>query len=114
MHRESKGEPLTACQTLYIYLGIAALVGVGLGLLVSFVYEFLRKPLGLDESSSSQSRTAKQYRTDKRKRKAKAAAPLMTAGYLSPSHLSMSDGARMRRNKGLLSQTIMEEMDSDY
>jgi hypothetical protein len=114
MRRESEGEPLTACQTLYIYLGIAALIGVGLGFVVSFIYDFLRKPLGLDELPPPQNRTAKQYRTDKRKRKAKAEAPLMTAGYLSPSHLSMSDGTRRRRNKGLLSQTIMEEMDSDY
>ena len=108
---------LTAHQTLYIYLGIAALVGIGLGLTISFVYDSLRKPLGLDEtqeSRASRERTAKQYRTDKRKRKAKAEAPLMTAGYLSPSHLSLSDGARRARSKGLLSQTIMEEVDSDY
>lgn len=105
---------LTSHQTLYIYLGIAALVGIGLGLLVSFVYNALRKPLGLDESPQPKGRTAKQYRTEKRKRKTKAEAPLITAGYLSPSHLSTSEGARRARNKGLISQTILEEMDSDY
>lgn len=102
-------------QTLYIYLGIAAIVGIALGVFVSFVYNLLRKPLGLDQEPQPPGRTAKEYRIEQRKRKAKAEAPLVTAGYLSPSYLSMSDGMRKgNRGKGLLSQTIMEEVDSDY
>ena len=88
---------------------------MALGLLVSFTYDLLRKPLGLDHDPAAPRRTAKQYREDKCKRKAKAEAPVITAGYLSPSYLSLSDGVRKgNRGKALISQTIMEEMDSDY
>ena len=102
-------------KTLYIYLGIAALVGVGLGLLVSFTYDALRKPLGLDQDPQQPGRTAKQYREEKRKRKTKAEAPQITAGYVSPNNVSLPDGVRKsKRGKGVATQTIMEELDSDY
>lgn len=56
----------------------------------------------------------------KRKQKVKAEAPLISSGTLSPNgvspgYLSLSDGTRKApRSRGLLGQTIMEEMDSDY
>lgn len=88
---------------------------MGLGFLVSFTYDALRKPLGLDNEPQQPGRTAKQYREEKRKRKTKAEAPQITAGYASPNNLSMSDGkSKTKRGKGLASQTIMEELDSDY
>jgi hypothetical protein len=86
-----------------------------LGLLLALIYGSMKKPLGLDSKPEPQGRTAKQYREEKHKRKAKSETPIMSPGYLSPSHLSMSDSSRRAgRGKGLLSQTIMEEVDSDY
>lgn len=102
-------------QTLYIYLGIAALVGITLGLLISLIAGSLNKILGLEPESTPPGRTAKQYREARRKQRVKAEAPLMSPGYISPGYLSLSDGMRKgNRGKGLISQTIMEEVDSDY
>lgn len=91
-------------------------MGLTGGLLINYIYRFLRGILRLDSGSQPTGRTAKQYRKEKRKQKARAEAPLMSSGNLSPSYLSMSDGVRKgnRAAKGLISQTIMEEMDSDY
>ena len=108
-------------QTLYVYLGIAALVGGALGLLIYLLFNSLSDILGLRSSpttadDASTGRTAKQYREERRKQKAKAEAPLMSPGYHSPGYGSLSDGMRKgnRVGKGLISQTIMEEMESDY
>ena len=101
-------------QTLYIYLGIAALVGIALGLILSLTYSSLGSLLGLNYQPAAPGRTAKQYREEKRKSKAQAEAPLMSPGYISPGHGSLSDGMRRNRGEGLIAQTIAEEMDSDY
>lgn len=102
-------------------MGVAALVGSALGLLIFVLFDSLSSILGLKSSTapveeSSAGRTAKQYREEKRKQKAKAEAPLMSPGPASPGYLSLSDGMRKgnRVGRGLISQTIMEEMDSDY
>ncbi|KAK4543153.1 hypothetical protein LTR36_005931 [Oleoguttula mirabilis] len=111
---------LVRFETLYIYLGVAAIAGLTVGLAVSYAYGSLSSLLRLgSEPESAPGRTAKEYRVAKRTEKAKLEAPLMTAGAhspaaVSPSHMSMSDSARKaRRSKGLLNQTIME-VDSDY
>jgi hypothetical protein len=89
-------------------------VGIALGLLLAFIYGSLQGPLGLDSQPEPRGRTAKEYRQEKRKRKAKAEVPLMSPTYLSPAQLSQSDsGRKSRRSKGLISSTIMEEVDSD-
>jgi hypothetical protein len=113
-------------QTIYIYLGVAALVGLAIGVIVNYVHGSISGALALNSvPEPPPGRTVKQYREAKRKQKARVeaahASPVMLSPanisptQLSPSYLSMSDGARVsRRSKGLLSQTIMEEMDSDY
>ncbi|KAK3717733.1 hypothetical protein LTR37_005504 [Vermiconidia calcicola] len=93
-------------ETLYIYLGIAAITGVVLGLVVSLIYRILRGPLGLDSEPASSGRTAKQYREEKRKQRA----PLMSPGLVPPIYVSSRGN---RGGKGLLPHTITEEMDSD-
>ena len=90
------------------------MVGIIGGLLISYIYSTLHGALRLDAQPEPprKTRTAKQYRESKRKEKAQAEAPLMSSGYMSLSD-GMSIG-RQRGSKGLLAQTIMEEMDSDY
>nr|POE56793.1 hypothetical protein CFP56_33765 [Quercus suber] len=112
---------LVKFETVYIYLGVAALTGIAVGLLVSFIYRSLHSTLRLDtERSVKPTRTAKEYREGKRKQQIKAESSVMSPSVLSPRHLSpdqlsLSDGVRRgQRARGLLNQTIMEEIDSEF
>ncbi|KAF2766715.1 hypothetical protein EJ03DRAFT_174048 [Teratosphaeria nubilosa] len=122
---------LARLETLYIYLGIAALVGLGIGFGVSYVYGSLARLLRFDREpekpSRKPTRTAKHYRETKRKVKVAAETPrisspplsspeIVTAGTISPPlYVSASDGIRKaRRTRGLLNQIIREEADSDF
>ena len=113
-------------QTLYIYVGIAAIVGLVIGLAVKYIYGSLTSILRLDpEPARPISRSAREYREAKQAKKAKAEAPLMSSGSallenalpnpVFAGHLSTSDGGMStgRRSKGLQTQIIMEEV-SDY
>lgn len=81
---------------------------------MNLIYGSLNSFLGLDAETEKTERTAKQYRKDKRKQKAKAEAPLISSGQFAPGYPSLPDGVRKpNRNKSLVAQTIMEEMDSD-
>jgi len=92
-------------------------VGIAIGLAQHYLYSRLSKLLRLDSKpkASPPARTAKEYREAKRKEQAKAEAPLISAGSLPPSsYLSTSESARkVRSSRGLLGQTIMEEMESE-
>ncbi|WPH00796.1 Hypothetical protein R9X50_00362600 [Acrodontium crateriforme] len=115
---------LAKLETLYIFLGVAAITGIAGGLIIGSISGSLNKLLRLDATAPKPpGRTAKQYRKAKQKQKVKSEAPLMTSGVLSPGpqspgplstgYFSLSDG-KGSRGRGLLNQTIMEEMDSDY
>lgn len=107
-------------QTVYIYLGVAALVGVLGGLTVRGVYGVLRKLLRLDARPVvPKGRTVKQYREEKRQQKLKDEPPALASTHttrpLSPGSVSMSDSSRRgRRQKTLLNQIIHEEDDSEF
>ncbi|KAK5722555.1 hypothetical protein LTR15_005786 [Elasticomyces elasticus] len=115
-------ELLGRFETVYIYLGIAALVGITIGLAQLYLYNLLIRLLRLDTKPVPQrTRTAREYREAKRKEQEKADAPLISSGLLSmnetspnqlsPAYSTQSDTARrMKRSKGLLNQTIAEEM----
>ncbi|KAK5111220.1 hypothetical protein LTR62_005248 [Meristemomyces frigidus] len=107
--------------TLYIYLGIAALIGLGIGLAMRYLYQSLTGALHLDRTTQlPPARSAKEYREAKLWKKEQAFAPNLTSathspGQLSSAYFSTSDGmSKTRRGKGLLDQTITEEMESDY
>lgn len=105
---------LTASQTLYIYLGIAALVGITGGLIVSLVYGLLKEPLGLNSHAREPTRTAKEYREQKHKQKRTDSTGLDPSAYSSSNYASLSDGLRKTNRGKAASQTIMEESDSEY
>lgn len=101
-------------------------MGVAIGLAVSFVYGSLSERIGPNTASGEpRLRSAKEYRESKRKQKAAAkiyidsaepvASPIrISRDELAPGHVGLSDGVRSSRlHKGLLSQAIMEETDSD-
>lgn len=113
-------------QTLYIYLGVAAIVGIFFGMAMAYVYGSLASVFLLDSAAETPSlRTAKEYRESRRKQKPTVDVRLMSptlplspngsGGTRSPVHLSLPDGTRTkgRRSKGFLDQAIMEE-DSDF
>ncbi|KAK4621700.1 hypothetical protein CLAFUR4_07602 [Fulvia fulva] len=112
---------LVRFQDLYIYLGFAAIVGVGGGLAVFGTYRFLYKVLSLESKPPEVPlRSAKQYREEKQQQRVKAEMPLLSPrhlspGALSPGYMSMSDGTRRAGGtRGLLAHTILEEEDSDF
>ncbi|EME43678.1 hypothetical protein DOTSEDRAFT_174645 [Dothistroma septosporum NZE10] len=113
---------LVQFQDLYIYLGIAAIVGIFGGLAVFGTYRFLYKVLRLESKSPEiPLRSTKQYREEKQQQQQiKGEIPLLSPrhlspGALSPGYVSMSDGIRSRGGKrGLLAHTILEEEESDF
>ena len=119
---------LTIVQTLYIYLGIAALLGLAAGLIHHYVHRWLQGAMGLDGvSQSPRGRTAREYRMTKRRQKMEDSAPVMSPGVQLPVVATSSNGApkdyhslsesshgKARVGRSLLAQTIMEEADPDY
>ncbi|KAK4982359.1 hypothetical protein LTR66_009316 [Elasticomyces elasticus] len=97
-------------QDIYIYLGVGGLVGIAAGLMLHYFYGFLYTSLGLKSEPKPKGPTAKQYRAARKKKKAAIGfgEPMM-----SPAYIGLSDRVK-GRGRGLISQTIMEENDSDY
>jgi hypothetical protein len=107
---------------LYNYLGVAALVGLLGGLALFYIYNIFHRLLRLDSVAQPprEQRTARQYREEKARHKARSESHLLSPqsngnGMVVnlPNGLG-SASARRGGNRNLLDQTIMEEMDSDY
>ncbi|KAI6864972.1 hypothetical protein KC338_g5253 [Hortaea werneckii] len=133
---------LVKFETLYIYLGTAALVGLTIGLMVSLIYGSLSNIIGSNTTpaaaaAQSRLRSAKEYRETKKRKKQNrllsddspailspvpASSPVrvaqrdyLSAGYGGGGGGGISDHVRRsRRFHGLLDQTIMEATDSDF
>lgn len=111
-------------QTIYIFLGIAALVGLTGGSIISLLCRVLKEPLGLSSRTAKPAkpakpgRTAKEWRAKKQQQKPTSWGMLSLqhdSGYSSANRSSdVKESRRGRSARTLLSSTIMEEMDSDY
>jgi hypothetical protein len=103
---------LTLAQTLYIYLGTAALVGCITGGVIFIFFKFLSSSLSIDSAivpqSRDQSRTTAEFRAARREKKEEST---MYSPASAPTVLKKVAGSRRR---GLLSQAIIEEEDSDF
>ncbi|KAK4984090.1 hypothetical protein LTR50_006832 [Elasticomyces elasticus] len=97
-------------EDIYIYLGVGGLIGIAAGLMLHYFYGFLYTSLGLKSEPKPKGPTAKQYRAARKKKKAAIG---FGEPMISPAYLGLSDRGR-GRGRGLISQTIMEENDSDY
>jgi hypothetical protein len=99
-------------QTLYVFLGIAALVGCITGTTLFVIFKFLSSTLSIDASivpdKPAETRTAAQYRAARRAKKEEA---VQLSPTVTPVALKKPAGPRRR---GLLSQAIIEEEDSDF
>ncbi|KAI7545945.1 hypothetical protein KC331_g5920 [Hortaea werneckii] len=131
---------LVKLETLYIYLGTAALVGLIIGLIISLIYGSLSNIIGSNTTpaaaaAQSRLRSAREYRETKKRKKQNRLLSDEPPAILSPVPASspvrvaqrdqlvagygggggMSDHVRRsRRFHGLLDQTIMEATDSDF
>lgn len=105
-------------QTLYIYLGIAALIGLAGGLVVSIIGGVLQGMLGLDANSEPKGRTAKDYRKARRKRDATGDTSTIPSSPVDFSNFwdntqAHKTKARPGASKASKPPTILEELDSD-
>ncbi|KAF2715005.1 hypothetical protein K504DRAFT_367414 [Pleomassaria siparia CBS 279.74] len=102
---------LDRIETIYIYLGIAALIGCIAGAVLHFSFTFISSTLSIDAASESRARsrqrTAATYRAARSKRKAEI------LDYAS-TRTMVKTVSNSQRQRGLLSQTIIEEQDSDF
>ncbi|XP_014554066.1 hypothetical protein COCVIDRAFT_39963 [Bipolaris victoriae FI3] len=103
---------LEQIETLYVFLGIAALIGCITGTTLFIMFKFLSSTLRIDApivpDKPIETRTAAQYRAERRAKKEEAVHRLPA---ITPVVLKKPAGPRRR---GLLSQAIIEEEDSDF
>ncbi|KAJ4353157.1 hypothetical protein N0V95_003629 [Ascochyta clinopodiicola] len=101
---------LERIETIYIYLGTAGLVGCMTGAILYFIFRFLSSSLSIDATSQAKprkGRTTAEFRASRRDKQEK------TLDTATPTPLVL-DKAPGPRRRGLLSQTIVEEDDSDF
>ncbi|EDU40041.1 hypothetical protein PtrSN002B_002399 [Pyrenophora tritici-repentis] len=103
---------LEQIETLYVFLGTAGLVGCLTGATVFVIFRFLSSTLHLDApivpEEPDMGRTAAEYRAARRVRKEQM---IDDSPSTTPIVLKRVPGPRRR---GLLSQAIIEEEDSDF
>jgi hypothetical protein len=99
-------------QTLYVFLGTAGLIGCITGAIIFIIFSFLSSGLKIDAttvpSAQDRGRTTAEYRAAKRAKKEETTDHSPSA---APVVLRKTSGVRRR---GLFSQAIIEEDDSDY
>ncbi|MCJ1282999.1 hypothetical protein MMC26_002326 [Xylographa opegraphella] len=108
-------------QTLYIYFGVAALVGICTAAVLHYSMTFLVRNLGIDRIAEERGRTLSSYRAEKTAREAeKLRQTLPKVGF---KRIRLDSGVKEEYSdwrkpgkgfgiKGLLSTTILEEEDS--
>jgi hypothetical protein len=96
-------------QTLYVFLGTAGLIGCLTGGIIFTVYKFLSSSLNIDGTiAREKGRTTAGYRAQRRVKREDMVDHSPRA---TPVVLKKVAGPRRR---GLLSQAIIEEEDSDF
>ncbi|KAJ4335904.1 hypothetical protein N0V87_005760 [Didymella glomerata] len=101
---------LERIETLYIYLGTAGLIGCMTGAILYFIFRFLSSSLSIDAGSKEKprkGRTTAEFRAARREKQDQ----VLTRSLPIPVVVDKVSG---RRGRGLLSQTIVEEDDSDF
>ncbi|KAJ4405454.1 hypothetical protein N0V91_005194 [Didymella pomorum] len=101
---------LERIETLYIYLGTAGLVGCMTGAVLYFIFKLLSSALSIDAGSKykpPKGRTTAEFRAARREKQDRMLAPSLPIPVVV-------DKVPGRRGRGLLSQIIVEEDDSDF
>ena len=111
---------LSRSQTLYIFFGVACLIGVVTGAALHYSSGFVSSVLKLDQAPAQPGRTLARYRAEKQKKQAakvRMTMPLIGApskidGALKEEYSDWLRHGKGQGQKGLLSTTILEEDDS--
>jgi hypothetical protein len=97
---------------LYIYLGTAALIGSMTGAVIFIIFKFISSSLNIDSAIVPRphdwARTTAEFRAARRDKKE------VSKDFSPPSTPVVLKKASGSRRKGLLSQAIIEEEDSDF
>jgi hypothetical protein len=106
------GRLLTLPQTVYIYLGTAAVIGCVTGVVMFAVFKLVSSSLNIDSAIVPQpqdrSRTTAEFRAARREKKEES------MDFVTPPTPAVLKKVPGSRRKGLLSQAIIEEEDSDF
>ncbi|KAF2263848.1 hypothetical protein CC78DRAFT_580966 [Lojkania enalia] len=110
-----KVQLLEKIETIYVFLSIAGLIGCLTGAILHLLFNFLSSNFNIDAAAESrapeQGRSLAAYRVDRRKKKKKVESP----GHSSiPSTPTLQRDGGLKKQPGLLAQTIVEEEDSDF
>ncbi|KAF2181641.1 hypothetical protein K469DRAFT_670699 [Zopfia rhizophila CBS 207.26] len=104
---------LDRVETIYIYLGIAGLIGFFAGAILYFSFNFLSSTLNIDPAGDAnarhEGRTTAEYRAARNKKRQESSDASST-----PVVLRRGSGSHGRKGLPVLSQTIMEEEESDF
>ncbi|MCJ1434111.1 hypothetical protein MMC27_003477 [Xylographa pallens] len=112
---------LARLETLYIYFGVAALVGICTAAILHYSMTFVIKNLRIDGSGEERGRTLSSYRAEKTERQAEKIRQTLPKVGLKPKRLDTGVKEEYSKwlkqdkgfaTKGLLSTTILEEEDS--
>lgn len=102
---------------MYVFLGVAALVGLVAGLLLYGTSAILSSMFGLDVNPDDQAvRSVAEFRAQRRKKRRKIGLAVPTDSSTATSTTLVSGkGKGMWQERSLLSpSTILEEVDSDF
>ncbi|KAF2659076.1 hypothetical protein K491DRAFT_689677 [Lophiostoma macrostomum CBS 122681] len=103
---------LERVETIYIYLGIAGLIGCSAGFMLFIISNVLSSSLRIDGSAEkdppAKGRTVKSYRQARMREKG------FTEPVLTSTAVKEEARERKRKQRGLLTETIIEEEDSDF
>jgi len=112
---------LARLETLYIYFGVAALVGICAAATLHYSMTLIVRSLRIDGTAEERGRTLSSYRAEKTERQAEKMRQTLPKVGLKPMRLDTglkeeySDWLKQDKGfgtKGLLSTTILEEEDS--
>ncbi|OSS43667.1 hypothetical protein B5807_11561 [Epicoccum nigrum] len=101
---------LERIETLYIYLGIAALIGCLAGAVLHFIFNLLSSSISnqpTPKPKPRETRTTAEFRSQQRGKREER-----LSGHSGPSRVIVARPPASKRS-GLLSQSIVEEEDSD-
>ncbi|KAF2012574.1 hypothetical protein BU24DRAFT_254689 [Aaosphaeria arxii CBS 175.79] len=103
-------------ETIYIYLGIASLIGFAAGAALYVTFHVLSTTLRIDTATEledrkhANARTIEAYRAERKSKRRRSGKDVLS---ISPT-ITSGEAVMARRQRGLLSQTIIEEEDSDF
>lgn len=112
-------------QTIYIFFGVASLIGIAAGSSLYIVSRVLASLLGIGTAPQGSGRTAASVRAEREQKKGRSAHGHVTLAHAQTHQVKINNAVQInrkyvewlakdkdRRKEGLLSETILEEDDN--